>query len=449
VSLVTNVPNLPDHTVKNFLEAYSRDSLIRERCSPPLQDFLSRINVPVRRWNSAGPWHASPIPFTPFLVAPDPYFFLDMHEHLGLGEDYILLYPTTGRVTGGLFFDMRQNLVCMISSWGRYPGRWPTESCSRSRLEDALAMYLKQYEVGKFLLPEQGNGTDVLVGLGMQNDFLKIYKYEELEDGVQRVTRHDVERTLTAYHSLLAAIVSRVPGAKIHDEPLVDKETLTRWAVGGFAAEFLSRARRPSFKYIAPGITTFDSDSFNSMMEIREKDEDNIELQKYRIGLDFEDEESGADWSEWASLPIFPGDTPVVLEGDGDRSYSSLMGDMSLTWYLTNEISGVYLRPEYNWGDTVKFVLPYSIGQKGHIEGGIMQRQPVCGHTVLYQHGSCPFFGEHSTRLFTLLDVWTENVRSGAFSVGIDGVEGGMELYREADTEHPSIQTDVGICWQD
>ncbi|OJJ83934.1 uncharacterized protein ASPGLDRAFT_1492193 [Aspergillus glaucus CBS 516.65] len=51
----------------------------------------------------------------------------------------------------------------------------------------------------------------------------------------------------------------------------------------------------------------------------------------------------------------------------------------------------------------------------------------------LWGQGSCPFYVDHDTRLVSLLRKWTELVDDGVWTVGEDGVEGGMEFYRQAE----------------
>ncbi|THV01259.1 hypothetical protein K435DRAFT_776100 [Dendrothele bispora CBS 962.96] len=421
MTIVSNAPNQPEHTLRKFFDVYvGEEEELRLRLSGPLLDFLSQIYVTAppdaytpsdaRDWL----WHC-PIRFTPLLAQPSAFAFWK-HEDWELGDRYILLYGDPEDSTGGVFFDMQHNLICKVDIFNE-----DMESCPWSSLEIGLARYLELYEVGKFRLPV--NRTDI-------DEDDERYEDYDFDIAVQRVDGADWMMALEMYDSLLEAIAERIDGAEIYEEPLIDRATLTRWGVENFAFEFLSRARKPSFTYIAPGITVFNSSTFNAMMELN--------------GGTLQQWIQDRDMGDMAPILLFPGDTPVDLEGEDelDRYLFNIEHQ-----YLINNMSGVYLEPSWNWGDSIKLVLPYSIGQNGHVRYGSRPDVSVRGHSVLYQHGACPFFGGHHTRLFSLLYKWKESVRSGSFSTGPDGVEGGMELYREADADHPRIDTDVGVCW--
>ncbi|THU87874.1 hypothetical protein K435DRAFT_326627 [Dendrothele bispora CBS 962.96] len=416
MTIISNAPNQPKHTLRKFFDVYAdQEDKLRRRLSNPLLDFLSQIYVtaPSDMSDSSVAWNW--IRFTPLFAQPSPYRLWEYEEWV-LGDEYVLLYPDPEDSTGGIFFDMQQNLICMAD----LPGT-DMESCPWHYLELGLTRYLEQFEVGKFRLPVNRTKID-------ENDVR--YEDYDFNIAVQRVDGSDLMTALELYDSLLEVIAERLDGAKIYDDPLVDMETLTRWGVEGFAFEFLSRARRPGFTYIAPSITVFNSSTFDAMMELN-----NGTLQRW-----IQDRDMG----DMAPILLFPGDTLVDLEGDDERE--KYLFNLQHQ-YLINNMSGVYLQPDWDWGDTIRFVLPYSIGQNGHIRYASLPDKAVRGHSALYQHGPCPFFKGHGTRLFSLLYNWKESVRSGAFFVGPDGVEGGMDLYREADTEDPRINTNVGVCW--
>lgn len=71
----------------------------------------------------------------------------------------------------------------------------------------------------------------------------------------------DVDRSIGAWEGLLTAIDGSIGGQSPRMEPM-DIGTLSQHPISDFSIEFLKCARRPSFKYIAPGISTFSPDSF-------------------------------------------------------------------------------------------------------------------------------------------------------------------------------------------
>jgi hypothetical protein len=240
----------------------------------------------------------------------------------------------------------------------------------------------------------------------------------------------DVVSALTAYERLLRSISWRIPASTILDTPLIDAGTLRRWNVSGFAYELLSRARTPSFTYIAPGVKTWTTASFQEIME-RDKGSQRLNtIHERKLHAD--------------EVPflLFPSSSPIREVHSSFREHAML---------LLGNLTGVYL-----WGasDLIKFVLPYSTGENGYIVSGSSPeterdwRWREVGNDVLYQHGRCPFFPNHLTRLTSLLKLWTENVERGLFKVDENGVLGGMEAYKSADSPMPGIDVHVGQCWE-
>lgn len=111
--------------------------------------------------------------------------------------------------------------------------------------------------------------------------------------------------------------------------------------------------------------------------------------------------------------------------------------------------AGVYLF-DNRFEDEFQFILPFGIGANGYarksdgsrfnteVTSRYLLEHSEPGNTLadLYRPGYQPFedFREH--RLVTLLESWRERVESGDWSVGERGVEGTMDVWREADTEH-------------
>lgn len=53
----------------------------------------------------------------------------------------------------------------------------------------------------------------------------------------------------------------------------------------------------------------------------------------------------------------------------------------------------------------------------------------------VYQPGHQPFTEMHAVRLISILQNWLEMVQSGDWEVDADGVKGGLDEWRKADTE--------------
>jgi hypothetical protein len=127
--------------------------------------------------------------------------------------------------------------------------------------------------------------------------------------------------------------------------------------------------------------------------------------------------------------------------------------------YLVNSISGLYVWPDDVSNDSARFILPYPIGQNGYVVSGnptvqdpdIQNRASILEiqNDVLYQHGRCPFLPDHNPRLFTILDNWTKLVESGYWTVGPEGVEGGIDHFKRADTASDAWRYRIGVCFDE
>lgn len=105
-------------------------------------------------------------------------------------------------------------------------------------------------------------------------DMFKLEKVQAISDDIEYVRRPDkqnpwiihdysepvVKRTVKGFNNLVQSIESRLPASVtvLTDGAcssfLADEATLSAAGIDGFAREFLSRAKSPQFKYIAPGI---------------------------------------------------------------------------------------------------------------------------------------------------------------------------------------------------
>lgn len=403
LTIVAAGPRGASNRLVNFFAAYEDVEAAdpsRQYLSEPLVKFLSQIDVAV----ADGDNFSDTLSFTPHLAQPHLASFWSYSEW-DLEDQYphaILLYPEAGGDgEGGVFFDMSTNLAVMIIVSAEFPHKDQWQP-----LEIILQRYLDLFESGKYHVSDyDSNATGC-----------------SAEPWVEQ----DVLATLEQYHALLDAIAARIAGAMVEDKPLVSTDTLTRWNVKGFAYEFLSRAKSPSFTFIAPGITVWNASAFNTLRV------EDIGSARDKVATE----------QEFETVLIFPSDTQVY-EGDEMLRFISPV--------LFHNLAGVYL-----WGpdtDEMRFILPYPIGQNGFVFFGSSPRDDldwkwrVRGNDVLYQHGRCPFFRDHFTRLVTLLHSWTIAVEWGDFLVGPNGVEGGMDLYKQADTANPGIDFNVNVCW--
>jgi len=268
-------------------------------------------------------------------------------------------------------------------------------------------------------------------------------------EAVHQYTSVDLEDSLRAYDQLVNAILARSPDAsnvETESRGLVDREIIDEFGIQGLLRDFLLQARKPSFKFIAPGIRLPESSDLREVLRADVGSERfNLVREEGLVATDSDDTSPRIG----EPLPLFSGPS-------FESKAESFVNDRGRLMF--GEVSGLYIWPEQWFADTCLFVLPYSIGASGCIEEGnpgwIYEGIPrdnvpkdLVTNDALYQHGRCPFMPDHLPRLSTVLRQWTHMVASAQWSVGPDGVEGGIELWKEADTPENSRKYRLGPCF--
>ncbi|RFU75005.1 hypothetical protein TARUN_7236 [Trichoderma arundinaceum] len=250
----------------------------------------------------------------------------------------------------------------------------------------------------------------------------------------------DLDETLEAFSRLTRAVETRMPGAPGNEtHRLGDVIKSTSLSPNSFAGQFLARAREIRFSQIAPGLRIARQQPFSFV---------NVEEGKIRPILLFESSQEAhqdterAPWGE--EVAMFPFPRPV-------RG-------------TTNYPAGVYLTEADPHGahpfeDGCKFILPYAIGGNGwartsdgalfgentHAQGPTAS--PVPRSTQLYQQGFNHFIRTHDVQLKHVLWHWAGMVEQGKWAVDVDGVAGGIEKWREADTEDHWQDYQLPMTW--
>lgn len=104
--------------------------------------------------------------------------------------------------------------------------------------------------------------------------------------------------------------------------------------------------------------------------------------------------------------------------------------------------------------------MPYPIGANGWVREGneehITNDSRAEGvpperikNDALYQYGWCPFFPDHLPTLSVILNNWKKLIEEEKWIVGPDGVEGGIEKFKEADTQEHCLSYRIGVCLDD
>jgi hypothetical protein len=210
---------------------------------------------------------------------------------------------------------------------------------------------------------------------------------------------------------------------------------------------FLSKASKPNFKFIAPGLLV------PSFQEILDQPFQNWQQLVH-----------AKDWRSFESFPIllFRSECNTVLNGEQYR----LNGEWGYPWSRSDQCpTGFYLYPESEWPDSTILILPFAIGRKGfartsdgvvfeHVpfrinalgmvsqKGPDLSREPRAGNVydLVHQHGWNHIRPRTCMRLMLVLERWRVMVEQGWWVVGEEGVEGGVRKWKDADED--------GECWK-
>ncbi|CDM30150.1 hypothetical protein DTO013E5_8168 [Penicillium roqueforti] len=346
------------------------------------------------------------------------------------GDRYVWLYPSTRTKSDeevGIVFDQETELASFVPVWEDMiwsdRERWPWRP-----LQNILKAYLDMLDEGKITTYSDRRKESV-------DHFFGVFPWE-----IHQYTPMDVERAVSAFTRLLDAIEIRLPSTLIHStydcgialpySELVIKASFIE--TGSFIECFLSALpiRRLAFRYIAPGIRLQNPVEFT-----------NQPLAERQIpGLHNTDQ----------AIPLYP-----LLLFRGERENKS---PLNRPWFpdgrAENIPSGLYIEPtdkNLNWqsGNQSRLLLPFSIGSNGFARGsnGIPFKNARFPGTErpdqLYQadlfsgySGYLPW-DSRSSYLHKVLESWAERVEMGDWQVDQDGVVGGIDKFKEADTgEH-------------
>jgi len=400
-------------------ESDDPDSDLEVEFDDDLIAFLSGIDIVM-------PEEHQFLAFNPFLVGVPPPGRMIPDTWLGSlpeREDYILLYIGTGYDPGGLFYKLSTGQVCFMDNIFFEP-----DEMYFDELQVALEIYWDCVESEKFVIDVEFPGFGYVDGLKTQG--WRLQEWTDLE----------LKITLEAWHSLVDAITKRLPGQGKDDDPgahqeekhkeldavLVSSEILEQYpAIPFFARAFLSRAKKPIFTSIAPQLDVPTEDFVKRIGAI---------LQELHPDITITTPEH-----EMGGIPkfiFFPWRTPglqFVSQSDRDR-WVGFRGDA----HTLDNRAGLYLTPDGVHTHSISLLLPYSIGSNGHVrmnDGTIMKPEDQ-GQDALYGHHSCgPFMYAHGTPLAAVLVNWCDLIEKGNWHVDENGVAGGEDVWKQADTE--------------
>lgn len=351
----------------------------------------------------------------------------------------------------GVYFDFWTQLCILHTEvdmpYGRLPGAAYLDG-DWVPLQYLLQRYLAEFKRGKFVIRRELDN----------NDKVELKKLFYCKD--------DVDQALLAYDRLVAEIAVRMPRGLSsleiidpEDDPRggghessqgFDGTMMDRLGVYGFAREFLMNMPLPSFTYVTPGIRYLTPALLhelrtNEPAAARAHRERLVKMYEHDVTTD--GHEVAQAWYA-ASNVLFPGDIPVQMES------------------IDGHMTGLYSQPGRQDGDEVKLVLRRGVERSVFDGGGGLRTQKMPkpellndssnrpphaihrnGHLLQHWPYRCPFTPPHSVKLVTVLEKWTELVTSGRVTVGVDGVEGGIEFWEAEDNMKDPAVVDVGRCW--
>lgn len=256
-------------------------------------------------------------------------------------------------------------------------------------------------------------------------------------------TAADVEKSVKAFKRLLDAIETRIHGNQCISDTANYQEVLLPWtdstvldAAGiqpytfarTFCEETAKWSRRLSFRYIAPGtriptVEEFISQPFHGKTRMKHPLSPKMPVALFLV--------DDASLSSNHTVP----DPDTWLRYDGGEGAPIPAG-----LYLVGDD-----RLNQAFENACQLLLPFKLGSNGwarlsdHEVLGMTpwddEPQPADVNSELYQSGYNGFFGLRDVQIHKVLLNWAERVECGHWTITWDGVEGGIEKFRKADTE--------------
>ncbi|KAF7185507.1 hypothetical protein HII31_13131 [Pseudocercospora fuligena] len=298
------------------------------------------------------------------------------------------------------------------------------------RLETILSAYVDMIEVEKAVAINDAIGQDGPEDNSAKSD-LEINKtftrYRTRPWLLQPYTLSDLNACLDAWGRLVDAVEEKAgipprqndPDAPDYDPeddaPLVSRTALNIAGVPkGFAYELLSHAQQSSVTFIAPGVRLPKVEEFLQ--------------QPFKHIPTLYPEETKAMKVPFLFLRC-PG---TVSAKDAKFRYPfSTVESVPCGLYLD-----AFPNAQNPFEDACRLVLPIRLGDRRYARTSD-HRPIIKSHSELYETGINPFVIRHGPKLVAVLENWLGHIESGHWSVNSKGVEGGIGVWRQADSrEH-------------
>lgn len=231
-----------------------------------------------------------------------------------------------------------------------------------------------------------------------------------------------MDRHTDAIESRMQSLLPISPDAPFFTDAELDASSVPQEC---FIRSFLTRVRTPRFKLIAPGLEVpHDKDAFTARQM-------------------FNAEGQGRDVPSFLLFASANDSRKISFNEEIHRLFFGSRNDVPLNKgdpVPTGLYSATVNRFEYDSEEPgFHLLLPFALRPNLADEDGARRSDgtlvPSGSFTQLFQHGVFhPFGGEHrAQRLERLFDRWTELIESGVWTVGENGVEGGIDMFQDAD----------------
>jgi hypothetical protein len=274
------------------------------------------------------------------------------------------------------------------------------------RLETILTAWIEMIERRKVAVVHRdlGGGPDPASGVCLD---------EKEPWGWASWTKADLEDALEAWNDLISAINDRLP--EPYSEPLThtslfEVEDLRAAAVeeGSFAWEFYSKACRPHFQFLGPGLQIVSREQLLAA--------------PFKRAWEEQKPQGGLHSPELFPLPILLGSQLAKCWAD---CYQYEVGSVSWGLYLDMLHVRTLTCP---YDDAARLVLPYEFD--GTTSARTLDGRPATGNADLYQIGTNPFeIHRATTQLWQMLKNFTAHVDAKEWKVDANGVN---ECYESA-----------------
>ncbi|PLB46336.1 hypothetical protein P170DRAFT_411542 [Aspergillus steynii IBT 23096] len=376
-----------DRLAKNWFHAWRNDPHVhkcRETFPEILTSFLEQIEVIIDQ--DGHPKHHAFVQHLQVVSSPTRTLALGPGSSWMEIDDCILLFRNNLYCLTdcpGVLMDLSDLMVCYLPSIYDFNPDNP-EASSWYPLRVLLERLNAIIEVGKYRPVPYGSAQDGYKPLSPDILCWEVVPW----------TDPFLKQTLDAYNALVEAITARLPFPTEDQRPPLATDEFLSAEVKGFPRAFLLSASKPSFQFIAPGLTIYDVNQPPPLPRADSTTND-YDAPSMHYTEAFHD-----------PLILFPA-VGYIKEG-----------------------AGLWICPDEGWADTARLVLPYVLSSYPDHTGEQVTRPSA---TQLWQQGECPFYVDHSTRLGTMLNQWRVLVEEGMWTVGANGVEGGVEFYRQAE----------------